>query len=340
MSHIKEIKNNPDNNIGFVETISLFYPGIKSKYIDLLLRIMKNESKTVFQKDKVIDYLSSYFNIKDNMDELKKMSDLKLEMMGTLIYKLGGEKEWEMISQFIDYNERGIIEENDLSKYKSISDMEKSNNVADIINLEKKMSAQIRKVYEDEEWLIIRPLTPLSSKKYGANTKWCTTSGEGSYFFDYASRGSLIYTINKLTGLKVATFKYKESRDGVSFWNDIDNKVDSIETGLPVYIVVVIMTEIAIGKANLDFLSENDKHDIMISIYDINKKVHEPLNLDDVGLRQPVRAIEEELGRRVNDMDIVSMNRESRSEGLGSLVDNGHSNGLSPLRNNGNKPMY
>ena len=56
------------------------------------------------------------------------------------------------------------------------------------------------KEYEDDKWVIVRPLTFASSVKYGASTRWCTTyQAEKQYFERYWRQGILIYFINKTT---------------------------------------------------------------------------------------------------------------------------------------------
>jgi len=54
------------------------------------------------------------------------------------------------------------------------------------------------KIYEDRNWLVVRPKTWQSSCVYGAGTKWCTTSKESdSHFKRETDRNFLIYVINK-----------------------------------------------------------------------------------------------------------------------------------------------
>jgi len=54
------------------------------------------------------------------------------------------------------------------------------------------------KIYEDRNWLVVRPKTWESSCVYGAGTKWCTTSKESdSHFKRETDRNFLIYVINK-----------------------------------------------------------------------------------------------------------------------------------------------
>ena len=59
---------------------------------------------------------------------------------------------------------------------------------------EKDLEKQIKVVYSDDEWVVLRPLTYHSSLKYGSSTKWCTASESNpDYFLRYVKRGILLY---------------------------------------------------------------------------------------------------------------------------------------------------
>lgn len=53
------------------------------------------------------------------------------------------------------------------------------------------------KLYEDDNFLLVAPLTHTASCKYGANTKWCTTSSDDVMFDKHDKMGSLAYLIIK-----------------------------------------------------------------------------------------------------------------------------------------------
>jgi hypothetical protein len=103
----------------------------------------------------------------------------------------------------------------------------------------KEMETQIIKIHEDDEWLLIRPLTYASSKKYGSNTKWCTTQETNpEYFTKYSSKGVLIYCINKVTGYKVASFYSLDKNDSeFSYWNQKDTRIDSTDSELTLELI-------------------------------------------------------------------------------------------------------
>ena len=63
---------------------------------------------------------------------------------------------------------------------------------------EEKSKKESEKLYEDDRFLIIRPLSHTSSCYYGANTRWCTTTRDNEdYFNRYTSKGKLYYIIDK-----------------------------------------------------------------------------------------------------------------------------------------------
>lgn len=54
------------------------------------------------------------------------------------------------------------------------------------------------KLYEDDNILVVKPLTHKASCYYGSGTKWCTTmAGTPSYFQQYTKQGNLYYIILK-----------------------------------------------------------------------------------------------------------------------------------------------
>lgn len=52
-------------------------------------------------------------------------------------------------------------------------------------------------IYEDDRWLVLRPLTQEASCYYGSGTKWCTAAKYDNRFFSYTREALLIYFIDK-----------------------------------------------------------------------------------------------------------------------------------------------
>jgi hypothetical protein len=134
---------------------------------------------------------------------------------------------------------------------------------------EKELETQVIKIHEDGEWLLIRPLTFKSSCKYGANTKWCTTTEHNQeYYNKYAKRGVLIYCINKKTGYKVAAFySLDKNEPEFSYWNQKDTRIDSTDSNLPLELIGFIRDYVKDPKvkSNTAMLSGDQKKKELVS---------------------------------------------------------------------------
>ena len=75
-----------------------------------------------------------------------------------------------------------------------IQELELQMSLADLKMVDKEMEKQIEKLFEDEQWLVLKPLSYLASKKYGASTKWCTASDkEPDYYYRYVLVNSFVF---------------------------------------------------------------------------------------------------------------------------------------------------
>lgn len=62
---------------------------------------------------------------------------------------------------------------------------------------------EAKRLYEDDEWIAIQPLTRDAAIIYGRNTQWCTAATSSYNYFDYYnSRGPLYILISKKDGRK------------------------------------------------------------------------------------------------------------------------------------------
>jgi len=161
--------------------------------------------------------------------------------------------------EFQEYMERGLIENKDVLTYSTLEEIQQAVSVAVLKESAKDLENQVDKVYEDAEWLIVRPLTFEASSKYGAGTKWCTTQkNDKQYFTRYWSRGVLAYIINKQTGLKYGMFKEKSLyEDGeLSFWDAPDNRVDFLMMDIDEKLLPIIKQLIKSDKTNEQLCSD------------------------------------------------------------------------------------
>jgi hypothetical protein len=254
MSRIKELRTNEDYNLNIVSILEMFSPEGKSKYTETLLRMMKNTPNLKDHTKEIKTVLMEKFPFMEK-SKLDLMSDIQLMLLYKFIDGFFNMEDLQKYRKFCEYNERNLIEENDLTKYKSFDQMISAMGVAEMKAEEKELESQVIKIHEDAEWLLIRPLTFKSSCKYGANTKWCTTTEHNpEYYNKYSKRGVLIYCINKKNGYKVATFySLDKNEPELSYWNQKDTRIDSTDSQLSLELIGFIRDYVKDPKAKSNF---------------------------------------------------------------------------------------
>ena len=194
MSKIDILKyQNQQLDMSFIDIIDLLMP--KSKYTEMVVNLTKYNPKNAMSNgeyEETIKYINNIFGTP--LDKLRQLSNHKVwviqNLIGMVPYNL---REDNNLRKFIEYNERGLIDNKDLTSYKNIGDIVRQISIAEVRLLNKELIKQVHKMYEDDEWLVLRPLTRESSVKYGAGTKWCTASTNEEYqFYRYTRRGILI----------------------------------------------------------------------------------------------------------------------------------------------------
>ena len=242
MSKIKELRNNLEHNLNVIDMVSLIEPTKKTKYVEMFVNLMKKTKRLPDLNLEIKSELKKQFDISD--EELNKIPDFHLAYYYTFYNNFFVFDDLKNFQKFCSYNERGLIEQNDLTKYESFNEVNDQLSLAQMKIDMKEMESQVKKLFENDEWVVLRPLTYASSCKYGSNTKWCTTS-EYDYFVKYAGKGILLYMINKKTGLKVACYReLVNEAPEFSFWNQKDHRIDSMDSQLPDEILGVIKNEI------------------------------------------------------------------------------------------------
>jgi hypothetical protein len=268
MSLIKQLRE--ENNLNIIDALSLFNPSEKTKYVELLLNICKKTKGIERHVEDIKNEMSISYGVERH--QLDKFNNLQILQMWRFVEATFNREDLKQFKKFIEYNERGLIPENDLTRITNFEQIITSNSLAEVKTFEKDLEKQVKQIYSDNEWLVIRPLTFHSSKKYGSSTKWCTTmESDASYFERYTKEGILIYTINKLTGLKVATHKYLVGDYELTFWNQVDSRIDSLDSKLPFNILEVIKNEIdSHPVSNRSLLSQEDLEKEMVIYREVN----------------------------------------------------------------------
>jgi len=268
MSRIKDLRTNEDYNLNIVSILEMFSPEGKSKYTETLLRMMKNTPYLKDHSKEIKLVLIDKFPFIEK-SKLDLMSDIQMMLLYKFIDGFFNMEDLQKYRKFCEYNERNLIEENDLTKYKSFEQLISAMSVAEMKSEEKDLETQVIKIHEDGEWLLIRPLTFKSSCKYGANTKWCTTTEHNQeYYNKYAKRGVLVYCINKKTGYKVAAFySLDKNEPEFSYWNQKDTRIDSTDSNLPLELIGFIRDYVKDPKvkSNTAMLSGDQKKKELVS---------------------------------------------------------------------------
>jgi hypothetical protein len=330
MSKIKDLKLNPDNNLNIISLLELFSPDAKSKYTDTLLRLMKSTPNIKEHIKEVKTHINTTFDF-ISVESLNNFSDIQLLLIHRFLDTFFNEQDLKTFRKFCEYNERGLVAQNDLTKYKSFEQIISSVSIAEMRVDVKEMENQIIKIREDNEWLLLRPLTYVASKKYGSNTKWCTTQETNSeYFTKYTTKGVLIYCINKVNGYKVASFYSLDKNDPeFSYWNQKDTRIDSTDSELTLELIGFIRDYVKDPKVktNRYMLSDDmrTKEDVLLKSR--TSVALEPIEFNDRPLRTRIgdairrENYEENMVQEPQDMDVSEMTEICETETVESIID-------------------
>ena len=238
MPRIKEIKETAPSwtKFNFLDVITKLDKSKTNKYTPMLIRVLTDKINKTYQNQEDLKYIA---------EELGNIFGLELHNFDVaeqvIFYRLYesilNNSDYQLINNFIELNERKIENGVDVQKIETLEDMNRYLCIASLKMVNKELRNQVVVDYDSNEWLIIRPITFEASIKYGAGTKWCTTSESNpDHFFRYSKRGCLIYIINKLNGYKVACYKNFEEKQ-IEFYNQEDIRVDSMMVDLPIEIL-------------------------------------------------------------------------------------------------------
>ena len=262
MSKIDELKKqHPYYDKSFIDVLSYVFE--KPKYVEMAIKLFKHKTTDITPEWLSMvkhDLVDMYCIPKEKIDNLHPN---ELEMMFCFYNVLVGSRHAELLTNFVDYNERKLINQSDVTTYKSFDEMESQVSLAELKLVSKELQAQTEVLYDSDEWLVLKPLSFDASLKYGASTKWCTAMrNDPEYFARYARRGIVIYCINRSTGDKVAAFKNLNTdyEYETSFWDVKDIRIDSMEANLPNHVLDIIKYQFSnVTVTNWELMSDEAK---------------------------------------------------------------------------------
>jgi hypothetical protein len=280
MSRIDELKKQyPELNITMFDLLNRMDPTKTYKYMPLLCKLFGERFNPYIQwgigdtikKSGALEELHYSLNTKGISFENETINELYSLYQLTEYYP---SEDFKSMKEFIERMEKNQVENKDVTSYKDLTSIRTAISLASLKEMDKELESQVIKEYEDDKWVIVRPLTFQASAKYGASTRWCTTyQKEKQYFERYWRRGILVYFINKQTGYKFAGFKALEGETEFSFWNAADNRVDYLEVEADDYLFPIVRRILNSNKTNKDFCSEELAFSVMIECQDNIKKM-------------------------------------------------------------------
>jgi hypothetical protein len=254
------IQENPNMDINLVRLISKLDPSKTNKLTPFMVKVFKKRmvdfEKEISQEEGIYGLRYEYVN--------SKMSDASgfEKLILTWVIDQFRAENIEILKEFNEVLDKGLVDQNDISKYENFEDITNQLSVARTKDLLKKSRKEISVVYEDDEIMMLKPLSFEASLKYGAGTKWCTAmKNEPEYFYRYSKNGILIYLINKETGRKFGCHSERYNDNRVQIFNEIDQVIDSFHMGLPYEKLTILMDLMDSEKygVNSDLFGEEEK---------------------------------------------------------------------------------
>jgi hypothetical protein len=165
---------------------------------------------------------------------------------------LFGEEQVESLNEFERHCKAKRVEKNDISQHTDFRSLKVEVEKAKEILRLKELEKQTKKLFDNDEWLVIIPLSYEASKLYGMETKWCTT--QERYWNDYIRKYKLIYVINKITNNKYAISRDKTEDKDLKAWLSDDTETSPLLLPIPQDLWSVIMPELQKQESVTDLI--------------------------------------------------------------------------------------
>lgn len=204
------------------------------KFISILLKEGRKEDLNKKYSNKFgEETLNRILNISDLVDFNHKYTDWILKTLNPDSDDL--DIDVEIAVQLVkDFNKfQPNLEKKDINQYNGFEELDTALFPLKIKEKEKEWEKQVDRIYEDDKFLVIRPKTHQASCKYGANTKWCTTSQDTQHFERYTSGNQgLYYIINKTNSTNKSYSKvaiHFDSGGYEKYWDSADSPMSDRE---------------------------------------------------------------------------------------------------------------
>ena len=279
MSRIDELKKQfPELNMTMFDLFKRIDTSITYKYFPLLCKVFGKRFNFLdqYENDKVrkdIAKLDTHEHLLSKGISTDGLTENELYFLHHMADYFSHDN-FFIVKDFIHYMDKNQIENKDVTSYSTIDDLRSAVTLAGMKELTKELEGQVVKEYEDDKWLVVRPLTFQASSKYGASTRWCTTyQKEKQYFEKYWQYGILVYFINKVTGYKFAGYKSLRDGDELSFWNAEDKRIDYLYVEADNYLFPIVRRILSSDKTNKESCSTEIQDQVMLECGDNIRKM-------------------------------------------------------------------
>ena len=231
---LKKIKEqNKDYDLSILDLLRILDPSKTGKFMNLLL----NELKSIPQNEVGEDYENSLGLYLEGMVGVNKI------LITYLVELLGGAETIRCMGKFLEFSEKKLISKNDIQKYNTVLELCDEVYKTELKLKNRSTQSHHEIILDTEDYLIIKPLNIISSRKYGASTKWCTAGTNTETFYSYSKKGILIYVICRHNNDKWGVY-YELNDEELSWWDTKDNRVDGLMVNLPKNVKNTILTYI------------------------------------------------------------------------------------------------
>ena len=239
MSRLDKLKEqHPELNITVIDLIRMIDPTDTYKYCDFLIKRLKLWYSTT-------------------------------DIQYGLGVDLFGEDNVKTLNEFEKHCNAKRIEKNDISSHEDFKSLEVEVKKAEEIVRLKELEKQTKKLFDNNEWLVLIPLSYEAAKLYGANTKWCVT--QERYWNDYIDNYKIIYVINRSNNDKYAISRDKTDDKDLKAWLADDTETSPLLLSLPQEIWSIVIPELQKeesitdlkGYKSLNIRADNDTLDVL-----------------------------------------------------------------------------
>ena len=163
----------------------------------VLLESRKDDFLRMFRDKFSDEQLKKVFTLSRQLAPNQKFLTFLGKVIPTENFDENLSKAEKVVEKFIKYQQ--ALQQKDINQFKTLDEI-----ITAINNHENKVRRTVKSVdgadvvYEDDRFTVVTPQTHKASCYYGAGTKWCTASMNGSSHFDnYNVDGKLFYILDK-----------------------------------------------------------------------------------------------------------------------------------------------